>query len=276
MTWQYDPLTGKYTDPKGRVLTDAEVRKIQAETESSHKAELIALAVALLLWRRGNERYSQAAAMTIDEIFDLVPESIRSQVVRRVGSLGGQLSPPAFQIRLQDEIDKSHKVMAVLGAGGFAAASIATWNYAAKRVQSETTYAVRFAAAMNGGTTPPEVEGGTPRDAVTPAQVIVRTSQYAEATYATMSGSIQVARRSAGHIEARRILDPESEHCKPDPDRGLPDCPSLAEDADGNQLDFAPIEQVVPIGETTCGARCRCWINYRRVRDNDESAVAAA
>jgi len=276
MTWRYDPKTGKYTDPKGRVLSDAEVRKIQASTEASHKVELIALAVALLLWRRSNVRYSQAAAMTIDEIFELVPASIRPQVARRVQALGGQLSPPSFQIKLQSEIDKSHKVMAMIGAGGFAAASIATWNYAAKRVQSEQAFAVRFAAAMNGGVTPATVEGEPPRDPVTPAQTIVRTSQYAEATYATMSGSTSIARRSAGHIEARRILDPESEHCKPDPDRGLPDCPSLAEDADGNQLDFARIEDVVPIGETTCGARCRCWINYRRVKDDAESTVAAA
>jgi hypothetical protein len=73
---------------------------------------------------------------------------------------------------------------------------------------------------------------------------------YPEAAYVTMEGAKTRAAKSAGVLEARRILDPRAEHCE--------DCPQFA------SSEWERIENVKPIGESQCGPRCRCYIQYRR------------
>jgi hypothetical protein len=249
MKFFWDAERGVYVDERGRTVTPAMLRKIQAESERNHVVELVALAVAFAIWRQMSTPLVEA--MTPEEIFALVDPAIAEKVQARVRALG-PVTSREFQVRMAEQIRLSHNVNAVLAAGGFAAMTFALWNYAAERARNEQAFAVRLAA---------EIELGL----VSPAQAINRTSMYAEATYTSFSGAIQRRERAAGTIEARRILDPKAEHCERDETRGTPGCPELASD------DYEPIEEVVPIGETTCRSRCRCWIEYRR-----EAAQAAA
>jgi hypothetical protein len=159
---------------------------------------------------------------------------------------------------MAEQITLSHNVNAVLAAGGLAAMTLGLWNYAASRARSERAFSTRLALEADRGL-------------VSEAQLINRTSMYAEATYSTFSGATDRRERAAGTIQARRILDPGALHCGPDPDEGTPGCPELAEDEKGKPLPWQPIEEVVHIGGATCRSRCRCWIEYRR-----EPAVAAA
>jgi cytochrome bd-type quinol oxidase subunit 1 len=138
---------------------------------------------------------------------------------------------------MQEQISLSHRVNTVLATGGFAAMTIAAWNYAETRVREETAYEVRMAAQTQAGQ-------------VSPAQLVNRTSMYSESTYRTFSQAKTNAAKVAGVLEARRILDPRAEHCE--------DCPELASE------EWERIEVVVPIGESACGPRCRCFIQYRR------------
>jgi len=251
MKFFWDAERGVYVDERGRVVSPAALRKIQAESESNHIVELVALAVAFMLWRQRNTPLGGVEPKSAEEIFALVNPDIEAKVRERVRSLG-PVSSREYQARMQEQITLSHNVNAVLAAGGFAAMTFALWNYAAVRVRNEQVFAVRLAA---------EIELGL----VSPAQAINRTSQYAEATYPTFSGTTDKRERATGTIEARRILDPKAEHCARDEARGTPGCPELA------SADYEPIEEVVPIGESTCRSRCRCWIEYRR-----EAAQAAA
>ncbi len=261
MKFFWDAERGVYVDERGRAVTPAMLRKIQAESEDGHVVELVAIAIAFLLWRQRNApgRFitgddallGSGEPQTAEEIFALVDEDIRDKVKARVRTLG-PLSSTEYQARMQEQIRLSHNVNAVLAAGGFAAMTFALWNYAAVRARNEQVFAVRLAAEINRGT-------------VSPAQAINRTSQYAEATYPTFAGTTDKRERAKGTIEARRILDPKAEHCARDETRGTPGCPELASE------DYEPIEDVVPIGESTCRSRCRCWIEYRR-----EAAQAAA
>jgi len=261
MKFFWDAERGVYVDEQGRTVTPEALRKIQAESEDNHTIELVAIIVAFLLWRQRNEpgRFiagddvlsGSGEPMTATEIFALVPEEISEKVRARVRTLG-PVSSREYQARMQEQIRLSHNVNAVLAAGGFAAMTLALWNYAAARTRNEQVFAVRLAAEINRGT-------------VSPAQAINRTSQYAKATYPTFSGTTDKRERAKGTIEARRILDPKAEHCARDETRGTPGCPELVSE------DYEPIEEVVPIGESTCRSNCRCWIEYRR-----EAAQAAA
>jgi len=251
MKFFWDAERGVYVDERGRTVSPAALRKIQAESESNHVVELVALAVAFAIWRQVNAPLGGADPLTAEEIFALVNPDIAKQVRERVRSLG-PVSSREYQARMQEQITLSHNVNAVLAAGGFAAMTVGVWNYVAARGRNEQIFAVRLASEINRG-------------AVSPAQAINRTSMYAEATYPTFAGTTDKRERAAGTIEARRILDPKAEHCARDDARGTPGCPELA------SADYEPIQDVVPIGESTCRSRCRCWIEYRR-----ESAAAGA
>ena len=55
---------------------------------------------------------------------------------------------------------------------------------------------------------------------------------------------------SAGFTEARRFLDPSSQHC--------PQCPGY------ERFEWVPIDEIVPVGEACdCQGRCRCRVQYR-------------
>ena len=251
MKFFWDAERGVYVDERGRVVSPAALRKIQAESERNHVVELVALAVAFAIWRQVNAPLGGAEPMSAEEIFALVDPAIEAKVRERVRSLG-PVSSREYQARMQEQITLSHNVNAVLAAGGFSAMTLGLWNYAAARARNEQIFAVRLASEINRG-------------AVSPAQAINRTSMYAEATYPTFAGTTDKRERAKGTIEARRILDPKAEHCARDDARGTPGCPELA------SADYEPIQDVVPIGESTCRSRCRCWIEYRR-----EAAAAAA
>jgi len=251
MKFFWDAERGVYVDERGRTVTPEMLRKIQAESEDNHTVELVAIIVALLLWMRSNAPRAGEEALTAEQIFELVDEDIRGKVRARVRTLG-PVSSREYQARMQEQITLSHNVNAVLAAGGFSAMTLGLWNYAAARARNEQIFAVRLASEINRG-------------AVSPAQAINRTSMYAEATYPTFAGTTDKRERAKGTIEARRILDPKAEHCARDDARGTPGCPELA------SADYEPIQDVVPIGESTCRSRCRCWIEYRR-----EAAAAAA
>ena len=209
MKFFWDAERGVYVDERGRTVTPEALRKIQAESEDNHTIELVAIIVAFLLWRQRNEpgRFitgddalpGGGEPMTATEIFALVPEEISEKVRARVRTLG-PVSSREYQARMQEQIRLSHNVNAVLAAGGFAAMTLALWNYAAARTRNEQVFAVRLAAEINRGT-------------VSPAQAINRTSQYAKATYPTFAGTTDKRERAKGTIEARRILDPKAEHC---------------------------------------------------------------
>jgi hypothetical protein len=251
MKFFWDAERGVYVDERGRTVTPAMLRKIQAESERNHVVELVALAVAFAIWRQMSTPLVEA--MTPEEIFALVDPAIAEKVQARVRALG-PVSSREFQVRMAEQIRLSHNVNAVLAAGGFAAMSFALWNYAAVRTRNEQAFAVRLAA---------EIELGL----VSPAQAINRTSMYAGATYVTFAGTHDKRERAKGTLTAQRILDPDANHCMTNPEKGTPGCPELAQEG------FVPIEDVVPIGEATCRQNCRCWIRYGRAAAAVEAAA---
>jgi hypothetical protein len=85
--------------------------------------------------------------------------------------------------------------------------------------------------------------GSVPMD----GRVAARAGMYADATWSVAMGVDLAERKAAGYREAMRVLG-AARHCDP--------CVALA----GY---WTPVWQVAPIGDTPCGARCHCYIEYR-------------
>lgn len=58
------------------------------------------------------------------------------------------------------------------------------------------------------------------------------------------------------NMEGRRVLGPNENHCEPE--GGNPGCIDLS------LLGWIPIDQLVPIGETTCANHCKCHLEFRK------------
>jgi len=154
--------------------------------------------------------------------------------------LDGRISALQFQAIMQHGIISGHKAMAAIAAGGIGLLVGALLEKTRNIIATQRAYMLRFAAQIATGQ-------------LSPAQVAVRSSMYADALYSTFA-NIQTAREAisaqASGIGrcARRIIDPAAEHCD--------ECPALAEKG------WMPIEEMVPIGDTTCLTNCRCTIEY--------------
>ena len=231
-TW--DPVKRVYRDARGRIVSKRQMELWQAAIERAHKADMMAHSVALLDWKRANdlallgeEAGIPTSVTKIIETF--VPEDLQEEVAKNVRRIG-KLAPAQWQEEMQKLIAVSHESMAVFGAGGFAQTTAGIWAKVQQVISRETAFETRMAAQMTIGQ-------------VSPAELLDRSGKYAEQTYGTWQNSIIVRERGHGTEEARRFLEPDADHCQ--------DCFDAA--AEG----WVPIEDVVPIGESQCGARCR-------------------
>ena len=81
-------------------------------------------------------------------------------------------------------------------------------------------------------------------------QIIARSRSYVNSVTPQFSKANVFERRQAGVKLAKRLLDPQANHC--------PACPGYATD------DFVPLDQIVPIGVACpCGRHCRCRIVFK-------------
>jgi hypothetical protein len=248
-TW--DPELRVYRDRAGRIVTAKQLQAWQAAIERAHKADMMAHSVALLDWKRANDLASigdeAAIPASVSKIVDLfVPVDLQEEVMRKVRRIG-PLAPQQWQREMQRLIEVSHEAMGVFGAGGFKQTTAGIWAKVQSIIARETGYEVRMAAQMNTGQ-------------VSPAELLDRTGKYAEQTYGTWQNSIVIRERAGGTDEARRFLEPDAAHCE--------DCFAAASEG------WVPIEDVLPIGESQCGARCRCTIETRSTGSEEQSPAA--
>jgi hypothetical protein len=250
-TW--DPEARVYRDANGNIVPEKRLQAWQAAILLAHKADMMAHSVALLDWKRehdialiGAQPEIPPSVSKIVETF--VPVDLQEEVLQKARRIG-PLEPRNWQREMQRLISVSHAAMGVFGAGGFKQTTAGIWAKVQSVIARETAYEVRMAAQTGAGQ-------------VSPAELLTRTGMYAEQTYGTWQNTIIVRERGAGTEEARRFLEPDAEHCE--------DCFEAASDG------WVPIEDVVPIGESQCGPRCRCHIDTRKAGGEEQSQSAAA
>lgn len=154
--------------------------------------------------------------------------------------LDQKITERQFQAIMQQGISAGHLAMAAIAAGGAARLVGALLQKTREIIATQRAYMLRLGAQLA-------------THQLSDAQLMARTGMYADALYSTFA-NIQTAREALATASggpqryARRIIDPGAEHCE--------ECPALA--ARG----WIPVEQMVPIGDTTCLMNCRCTIEY--------------
>jgi hypothetical protein len=160
------------------------------------------------------------------------------------GRRSGTITQSAAQTETQRELTLAHRMMAALAVGGLRQITTHEQARTEERIREQKSFLIRFY---------------TQGPFLSDAQAVARISQYAGATYGTYQEARRASHAESGKDEARRVLDPSADHCE--------DCLILAE------RDWVPIGELVPIGESQCGANCRCDVEYRSAATEGEAAA---
>lgn len=150
--------------------------------------------------------------------------------------VAGKITPFQFQWAMQREIKPAIIRMAVLGHNG-QPMDEAAWGAVGQFVRQEYSYLRRFTQQIIAGE-------------LTQGQIVARAKLYAGSTKRMYERARKRWHYTNGWNEAKRVLDPNAQHC--------PECPLYA-------TDWTDIENIVPVGSNcSCGGRCRCQIIYRK------------
>jgi hypothetical protein len=155
--------------------------------------------------------------------------------------IAGRISSAEAQARFQREIGLANRMMSALGWGGLAQTPSSARNATDSKVRLDVMYYLRFQAE---------------RPRLSDDQARARASLYAGSIYTTFQSAARQAHASAGFTHARRVLDSAAEHCEGH--MGVPGCPELA------RRGWVEIDKLVPIGDASCRASCRCEVEYQR------------
>jgi hypothetical protein len=157
--------------------------------------------------------------------------------------ISGEISKAVFEQELRRAIDRTILGNAALAHGGIGNLTPLILERCAERIAPQYEYAAKFAREINAGM-------------LSTAQISARSVSYANEGRVTYENEYTETKKSVGFRLASRILG-ANDHC--------PGCVEAA--ARG----FVPVEELLPIGDAECGARCRCIVVYKL----DESAPTA-
>lgn len=144
-----------------------------------------------------------------------------------------------WEKRFAESLKESHIRMSALGAGGKDRLTNSHFGSIGGILRQEYRYLNRFAKQIKKGN-------------FSEKYILNRASLYANSTRRSFYKGEQIARAIAGVKYARRILDPQAQHCV--------ECPMYSTPG------YVPIEEIVPPGQACrCGGKCRCRIIYRSV-----------
>jgi hypothetical protein len=275
--WVWDEKTRRYVDPNGKAVSERRLNAWVVAILGAFGIGLGKLATSYLTGKRSLAEYQVEMQQQIRDghraMGVLANGGYRQMTAAAWGQVGGIVAREStYAVRLASELarDEPRRQLIMSATGAVERADREREKIARDIHEAETAadreMMLREIDELEQQIRALEASIVEMQKAleVSAAQLLNRSTMYADALYSTHENAILQRERRAGVIEARRILDPEANHCLPDPKRNMRSCPELAEDSEGNQLDWARIEDVVPIGETPCAVNCRCSIEYRR------------
>lgn len=148
----------------------------------------------------------------------------------------GTINRAEFELEIRDLIKNHHRAVHVIANGGKDQMAATLWGKAGNVIKEQYEYLTAFVNGIDNG----EVQ-------LSPA-LVNRATMYMDALFASYSNAVHDREVTAGVTFARRILDPAADHCS--------DCVNWASN------EFKPIDEVQPIGSSSCLVRCRCRIEY--------------
>jgi len=142
-----------------------------------------------------------------------------------------------WQRRMAEDIKLSGIRMGVLASGGRSQTSSASYGAIGRELRSQYSFLANFAQDLAAGKLSKE-------------QAIARAGMYGGSARTAFHQAEKVTRKREGFKLAKRILDPQSNHCR-----------ECLEHATGDR--YLPIADIVPIGSNcSCHSRCRCKILF--------------
>jgi hypothetical protein len=225
-------------------LPDSQEPFADKTPEERHRILKAALAAGIFwLWDSSRRRYINVRIgrvvqeASVNRLLREIGEGARERMQSLTAKMSlGQISNAEWQLGMLDEIKNSHRALAELAKGGKEMMTARDWGLLGARVRQQNQYFLGFASDVITGQ-------------MSEAQVVNRAGLYADALYSTYQNTVALRERGAGVRLARRVLDAGAQHCE--------DCPPLA------ALDWIPIEEMTPIGDTPCQVQCRCTIEYQ-------------
>jgi hypothetical protein len=192
---------------------------------------LLLMPLALAMWKRHAGRQSKPDEATLIRVLS----GIKTEMRTATGLMNlGKISLPEWQNRMRQYVDAIYLIGVAIAAG--------TWDVTEAQVEvhkderkKQLAFLLLFANDIQSGVQKPN------------GSIIARIGLYASAGWAVLQG-IKAAVAGKRYTEERRVLSP-AHHCE--------DCPPLA------ALGWQPIGTLPPIGDSECGANCKCRFEYR-------------
>lgn len=192
---------------------------------------LLLLPLALAMWKR----YAGRQTEPIEGSYIRVLNGIKAEMREQTGLMAtGKISLPEWQSRMRQYVDAIYLISVAIAEG--------EWDITAEQVEAnkeerkkQLAFLLLFASDIATGKQKPN------------NSMIARIGLYAAAGWAVLQG-IKAAVAKGKYTEERRVLSP-AHHCE--------DCPPLA------ALGWQPIGTLPPIGDSECGANCKCFMEWR-------------
>jgi hypothetical protein len=185
-----------------------------------------------------NERGQFVAESTVRRVVNGIADAASERLAQAsLRLLDGELSLAAWQAEAMRTIKLSQVATATIAHGGAARMGPAQYGAAGREIRTQYDYLRTFAEQVASGEQP--LNGS----------LTARARQYGQAARVTFEREYRRDQQRRGYQSERNVLAP-AEHC--------------AECREQTARGWVPVGSLVPVGQRTCRANCRCSLRYAR------------
>jgi hypothetical protein len=185
-----------------------------------------------------NERGQFVAESTVRRVVNGIADAASERLAQAsLRLLDGELSLAAWQAEAMRTIKLSQVATATIAHGGAARMGPAQYGAAGREIRTQYDYLRTFAEQVASGEQP--LNGS----------LTARARQYGQAARVTFEREYRRDQQRRGYQSERNVLA-RAEHC--------------AECREQTARGWVPVGSLVPVGQRTCRANCRCSLRYAR------------
>lgn len=196
-----------------------------------------------LIWDEKRQAYKSGSRVVtsrqtrkiVDKVVEVAQARMREWTEQMID---GDLSVPKWQVLMAREVKNTHLTSVVIARGGSEQMESADWGRLGSTIKFQYEHLRDFASEI-------------PRIIEDRPNVAARAEMYATSAIGSYENETLRRNQEFGLTIARRVTKGGSESCD--------DC------LDQEDAGWQPIDEVAAIGDSQCGARCNCEIEYEEV-----------